>query len=137
MTRIRFVWTRIWGIMSDHFKKVGLHKNRKISMYAVDSLRQLAMKFLEIDELANYHFQKDFLKPFEYIITFNRSLAIREFVVRCLTNMILARGENIKSGWKSIFMVFTAAASESDESIVTLAFEITNKILSIIQIILD
>ena len=129
MTRIRFVWTRIWGIMSDHFKKVGLHKNRKISMYAVDSLRQLAMKFLEIDELANYHFQKDFLKPFEYIITFNRSLAIREFVVRCLTNMILARGENIKSGWKSIFMVFTAAASESDESIVTLAFEITNKIL--------
>ena len=129
MTRIRFVWTRIWGIMADHFKKVGLHTNKKISMYAVDSLRQLAMKFLEKDELANYHFQKDFLKPFEYIISSNRSLVVRELVVRCLTQMILARGENIKSGWKSIFIVFTFAGNESDQSIVSLAFDITQKIL--------
>ena len=49
-------------------------------MYAVDSLRQLAMKFLEKSELANYHFQKDFLKPFEYVIAKNQSLQIRELV---------------------------------------------------------
>jgi hypothetical protein len=29
----------------------------QVAMYAVDSLRQLAMKFLERDELANYTFQ--------------------------------------------------------------------------------
>jgi len=33
-------------------------------MYVVDSLRQLAMKFLERSELANYSFQNDFLRPF-------------------------------------------------------------------------
>ena len=37
-------------------------------MYAVDSLRQLAMKFLERDELANYSFQNDFLKPFVIVM---------------------------------------------------------------------
>lgn len=37
-------------------------------MYAVDSLRQLAMKFLERDELANYTFQNDFLRPFVVVM---------------------------------------------------------------------
>ena len=129
MERIRFVWSRIWGIMATHFKKVACHASLQIAMYAVDSLRQLAMKFLEKDELANYHFQKDFLKPFEHIIHFNRNLTIRELVIHCLSQMILARSENIKSGWKSIFMVFTLVGNESDESIVFLAFDMLSKIL--------
>ena len=49
-------------------------------MYAIDSLRQLAMKFLAKDELANYHFQKDFLKPFELIINQNPSVQTRDMV---------------------------------------------------------
>jgi len=48
-------------------------------MYAIDSLRQLAMKFLAKDELANYHFQKDFLKPFE-LINQNPSVQTRDMV---------------------------------------------------------
>jgi len=40
----------------------------QVAMYAVDSLRQLAMKFLERDELANYSFQNDFLKPFVIVM---------------------------------------------------------------------
>lgn len=43
------------------------------SRYAIDSLRQLAMKFLEKDELAAYQFQKQFLKPFEFIMNKNPS----------------------------------------------------------------
>ena len=37
-------------------------------MYSVDSLRQLAMKFLEHDELANSTFQNDFLRPFVIVM---------------------------------------------------------------------
>lgn len=49
-------------------------------MYAIDSLRQLAMKFLAKDELANFHFQKDFLKPFESIIQQHTSIQTRDMV---------------------------------------------------------
>ena len=44
----------------------------EISFFAVDSLRQLSMKFIEKGELANFRFQKDFLRPFEYIMKSNR-----------------------------------------------------------------
>jgi brefeldin A-inhibited guanine nucleotide-exchange protein len=53
-------------------------------MYAVDSLRQLAMKFLERDELANYSFQNDFLKPFVIVMRLSRALEIRELIIRCV-----------------------------------------------------
>lgn len=51
-------------------------------MFAVDSLRQLAMKFLERDELANYTFQNDFLKPFVSIMRQSKSVEIRELIIR-------------------------------------------------------
>lgn len=43
-----------------------------MAIFAVDSLRQLSMKFLEKGELANFRFQKDFLRPFEHIMKKNR-----------------------------------------------------------------
>lgn len=79
-------------------------------MYAVDSLRQLAMKFLERDELANYTFQNDFLKPFVVVMRQSKAVEIRELIIRCVSQMVLARVSNVKSGWKSMFMVFTTAA---------------------------
>lgn len=149
----------------------------QVAMYAVDSLRQLAMKFLERDELANYTFQNDFLRPFVVVMRqsqvrmgpmqewrmgcareaiFDEALPeqmessgssnvprpalcspmqphasslhvstctrmcpyaphaqaveIRELIIRCLSQMVLARVNNVKSGWKSMFMVFTTAA---------------------------
>jgi brefeldin A-inhibited guanine nucleotide-exchange protein len=58
MDRIRVVWSRVWVIIAEHFIKVSCDDNKNIAIYAVDSLKQLATKFLEKDELANYHFQK-------------------------------------------------------------------------------
>lgn len=52
-------------------------------MYGVDSLRQLAMKFLERDELANYTFQNDFLRPFVVIMRHSKAVEIRELIIRC------------------------------------------------------
>jgi brefeldin A-inhibited guanine nucleotide-exchange protein len=42
-----------------------------VAFFVVDSLRQLSMKFLEKGELANFRFQKDFLRPFEHIMKRN------------------------------------------------------------------
>ena len=60
-------------------------------MYAVDSLRQLAMKFLERDELANYSFQNDFLKPFVIVMRLSRALEIRELIIRCAARLSLPK----------------------------------------------
>jgi hypothetical protein len=68
---------------------VGCHPNLAIAMYAVDSLRQLAMKFLERDELANYTFQNDFLRPFVVVMRQSTALEIRELIIRCLSQVHL------------------------------------------------
>ena len=65
MARIKFVWTRIWQMLSEHFVLVGSHENLNVSIFAIDSLRQLADKFLLKEEFASFNFQKDFLHPFE------------------------------------------------------------------------
>ena len=179
-------------------------------MYGVDSLRQLAMKFLERDELANYTFQNDFLRPFVVIMRHSKAVEIRELIIRCgagrggagrggglpviccrarhwagrlgaaacraarlgpcrlslsqrlllpaparkeqasclpacrsplppsalppvwrrcVSQMVLARVANVKSGWKTMFMVFTTAASDESPQIVRLAFETIEKIV--------
>lgn len=108
MSRIRLVWSRIWAELSDYFVAVGCAENLTVAMYAVDSLRQLAMKFLERDELANYNFQNDFLKPFVVIMRKSNSVEIRELIIRCMSQMVLARVGNVKSGWKVMFMVSPA-----------------------------
>ncbi|EEY22391.1 transport protein SEC7 [Verticillium alfalfae VaMs.102] len=105
MSRVRFEWTNIWEVMGEHFNRVGCHNNTNIVFFALDSLRQLSMNFLEIEELPGFKFQKDFLKPFEP------------------HPMIQARGDNIRSGWRTMFGVFTVAAREQHEAIVNLAYE--------------
>ncbi|KAF2731488.1 hypothetical protein EJ04DRAFT_579048 [Polyplosphaeria fusca] len=123
MTRVRFEWTNIWQILGAHFNEVGCHTNTNVVYFALNSLRQLSMRFMEIEELPGFKFQKDFLKPFEHIISNTSVVAVKDMVLRCLIQMIQARGENIRSGWKTMFGVFTVAAKEPYEGIVNLAFE--------------
>uniref|UniRef100_A0A8C0DU32 SEC7 domain-containing protein n=1 Tax=Balaenoptera musculus TaxID=9771 RepID=A0A8C0DU32_BALMU len=122
MGRIRLQWSRIWEVIGDHFNKVGCNPNEDLSM-----------KFLEKGELANFRFQKDFLRPFEHIMKRNRSPTIRDMVVRCIAQMVNSQAANIRSGWKNIFSVFHLAASDQDESIVELAFQTTGHIVTTID----
>lgn len=126
MSRIRLEWSQLWAAMGETFNAVGCHTNPAILFFALDSLRQLSMRFLEIEELAHFKFQKEFLKPFEYIILHNDSLEVKDMVLECINNMILARADKIKSGWKTIFGVCTAAAKENKESIVMKAYKMAN-----------
>ncbi|XP_063814964.1 brefeldin A-inhibited guanine nucleotide-exchange protein 2 isoform X2 [Pseudophryne corroboree] len=130
MNRIRLQWSRIWQVIGDHFNKVGCNPNEDVAIFAVDSLRQLSMKFLEKDELANFRFQKDFLRPFEHIMKKNRSPTIRDMVIRCIAQMVNMQAGNIRSGWKNIFAVFYQAASDSNRNIVELTFQTASHIVT-------
>lgn len=123
MTRVRFEWTNIWQVLGEHFNEVGCHTNTHVVFFALDSLRQLSMRFMEIEELPGFKFQKDFLKPFEHVMANSSVVTVKDMVLRCLIQMIQARGENIRSGWKTMFGVFTVAAREQYEAIVNLAFD--------------
>ena len=88
----------MWAIMGDHFNKVcqrvpakdgrGMtiirqvccHKNPHVAYFALDALRQLAIRFLEKEELPHFKFQKDFLRPFEYTMVHNSNPDVRDMV---------------------------------------------------------
>ena len=112
MTRVRFEWTNIWQVLGEHFNEVGCHSNTNVVFFALDSLRQLSMRFMELEELPGFKFQKDFLKPFEHVMANSSAVTVKDMVLRCLIQMIQARGDNIRSGWKTMFGVFTVAARE-------------------------
>ncbi|KAL4301738.1 hypothetical protein GQ457_10G019250 [Hibiscus cannabinus] len=131
MNRIRLVWSRMWNVLSDFFVSVGLSKNLSVASFVMDSLWQLAMKFLEREELANYNFQNEFLRPFVIVMQKSDSIEIRELIVRCISQMVLSRASNVKSGWRSVFMVFTAAAADEQKNIALLAFETMEKIVRV------
>ena len=80
MNRIRLEWSNLWDILGEHFNQVCCHNNPHVGFFALDALRQLAMRFLEKEELAHFQFQKDFLKPFEYTMVHNDNPDIRDMV---------------------------------------------------------
>lgn len=146
MNRVRFEWTNIWQVLGEHFNQVGCHNNTKVVHFALNSLRQLAIRFLDLEELPGFQFQKDFLKPFEHIIGNTSVVQVKEIVILSLVQLMQARGDNIRSGWKTIFGVFTVAARErfgescrktlensltiDAEAVVNLAYENVNGIFN-------
>lgn len=61
----------------------------RLGRYAIDSLKQLSMKFLSKEEIRGFKFQKAFLKPFETIIKQSRDTRIRELILCVVQNMVL------------------------------------------------
>ncbi|KAF8165376.1 hypothetical protein B0H34DRAFT_793771 [Crassisporium funariophilum] len=128
MTRIRLEWSNLWDILGEHFNLVCCHNNPHVASFALDSLRQLAMRFLEKEELPHFKFQKDFLKPFEYTMVHNQNPDIRDLVLQCLQQMIQARAQNLRSGWRTMFGVFSAASKVVTERVANSAFEIVTRL---------
>ncbi|KAI7898637.1 uncharacterized protein BX663DRAFT_442726 [Cokeromyces recurvatus] len=124
MNRIRMEWSNIWAILGEYYNKVGCQSNFNVAFFALDSLRQLAMKFLEKEELPHFKFQKDFLMPFREVLANNPDVTIKDMVLRCLQQMIQARPHHLRSGWKTMLSVFATGACESSESIVHMTFDI-------------
>jgi Sec7-like guanine-nucleotide exchange factor len=130
MDRIRVVWARIWAILKDHFTEAGLHSDSKIAVFCIDSLKQLAVKFLSKEELSNFNFQKDFLAPFEAMMKRSTHPEVREMVVACMHHIVFAKSNKIKSGWHSILEVMSVAGQDSHRSIVACACEALHKLVT-------
>ncbi|WFD28283.1 guanine nucleotide exchange protein for ADP-robosylation factor [Malassezia nana] len=127
MGRIRMEWSRLWAILGEHFNQVGCHPNPAVSAFGLDSLRQLASKFFEKEELLHFSFQKDFLKPFEWVMRRNADVAAKEMVLQCLDQMMQSRAERIRSGWTTILGVLGVAAS-APERIALYAFDLVQRV---------
>ncbi|KAF8918488.1 hypothetical protein CPB85DRAFT_1430659 [Mucidula mucida] len=130
MSRIRIEWSNLWDILGEHFNQVCCHNNPHVGFFALDSLRQLAMRFLEKEELPHFKFQKDFLKPFEHTMIHNPNPRFVTWcvVLQCLSQMIQARVQNMRSGWRTMFGVFQAASKVLTERIANSAFEIVTRL---------
>ena len=98
-------------------------------MYAIDSLRQLSLKFLSKDEMAGFNFQRMFLKPFEVIMLRNSNTEVREFLLSSLNHLLLAKAPNVRSGWKSIFAVFAIAGGLEEEMICQQAYNALHRLV--------
>jgi Sec7-like guanine-nucleotide exchange factor len=128
--RPRLAWAQVWEILANHFAKVGCHKNSMVSLFAIDSLRQLSFKFLEKPERSDFSFQKIFLKPFyEIMLNNNTREDIREMILRCVDNMIRTMSHNLRSGWAIFFSILKASASDPSERINTLGLAILQRLL--------
>jgi brefeldin A-inhibited guanine nucleotide-exchange protein len=121
-SRPRLIWSTVWGVMSDHFASAGLHPNVKVAMYAIDSLRQLSVKFLTKDELRDFNFQRLFLKPFEAIMRGSKHGEIRELVVLSVDSLVQARLHQLRSGWKPLLAVLGVAAHDPLLPVANLGF---------------
>jgi brefeldin A-inhibited guanine nucleotide-exchange protein len=129
-SRPRIAWAKMWTLLAQHFAYIGVHDNHALAMCAIDSLKQLSIKFLQKEELSNFNFQRVFLKPFETIISRSRFPEIKDLVLRCIDIMIRSCAGNIRSGWKSIFAIFEVAAGQDVLEIANIAFDITERLMN-------
>jgi brefeldin A-inhibited guanine nucleotide-exchange protein len=113
MNRIRLEWVNIWAKLREHFIQVCTFPNATVGFFALDKLRQLAMKFLDLEELSNFKFQKDFLWPFEEILLKSLDPKIKDMVLACIQQMVQAKSKKFRSGWKAIFATISKSAKES------------------------
>ena len=113
---------------------MGAHPNEEVAVFAIDSLRQLSLKFLEKGEFPMFRFQKEFLRPFEVVMKRTRSAGIRDMIVRCVVQLVEAQTASLRSGWQNVFGVFMLAAADSDPNIIELAFLATSKIAGLLPL---
>ncbi|WBW70664.1 Arf GEF [Schizosaccharomyces osmophilus] len=128
MGRIRMEWSSIWSLLGNYFTQVSCHENSIIASFALDSLRQFSMQFLEIEELSHFKFQKDFLQPFKHAMDNCQDLKINDLVLRCVDQMVKARYQNIKSGWGPIFQILASASKIHNASVLQYALSIVSSI---------
>ncbi|CAL8073044.1 unnamed protein product [Calicophoron daubneyi] len=124
MDRIRLQWSRVWEHIGGHFTTAGQSANEDVAEFVIDSLRQLSVKLIEKGELPNFHFQKEFLRPFVSIFDNgpNLSRKLQDMIIRCVSQLVQLQYANIRSGWSNIYAVFHRVASSTDEGIVDMAF---------------
>ena len=128
--RPRLVWAQVWEVLADFFAQIACHENAMVSVFAIDSLKQLSFKFLEKPELNEFNFQRLFLNPFLVVIEDKGSrLEIREMVLQCVSNIVMTKSHNLRSGWKVVFSILHHAAGDASPKIESLGIGILQRLL--------
>ena len=117
-SRPRFNWNNTWKILSEFFVDIGCSNDSENSVNAMDSLRQLAMKFLQKKEGDNYHFQKDFLMPFLDTWKKCHNFYTQEYIIICVNNLLNNYSKNMKSGWDVVLSIFEEVAKMDNEELI-------------------
>jgi len=111
MDRERFVWTRMWKPISQHLIEAGCFNQEIVARTALDSLRQLAGKFLDKEELHSFHYQRDFLRPFHAILRKSKSKSVRQYALRCINYTVQLYHSHLKSGWEAVFSMLESSST--------------------------
>jgi brefeldin A-inhibited guanine nucleotide-exchange protein len=128
--RSRLSWAKIWKLMAKHLVKIGCNENARVSMFAIDALRQLSHKFLEKAELADFNFQKLFLRPFLSIMENTQSREdIRELIIQSVDKTMRSMSRTLRSGWKIFFSILTLSAQDPSLKINTFGLTILQRLL--------
>jgi len=130
LDRIKFIWSQIWNVTREYISNVAIHSAPEIAFFAVDSLKQLSLKFLIKEELSNLEFQKEFLRPFGTIFQRVENNDIKELVLTCCSYIISHVGDKLKSGWKTILDILGLGAESDKKNIIHYSFSISENIMN-------
>mmetsp|Transcript_36471 Transcript_36471/g.32732 ORF Transcript_36471/g.32732 Transcript_36471/m.32732 type:complete len:103 (-) Transcript_36471:233-541(-) len=95
----------MWNIIREHMSTVAITAPSDVSLFAVDSLKQLSVKFLLREEIASIEFQREFLIPFQTIFMKVEKDEIKELVLNCCNYIVSHVLKSLKSGWKIIIEI--------------------------------
>ncbi len=127
-SRPRLIFADIWGTISTHLTSTALHEEAAVAMYAVDSLRQLSLQFLNREELGVFEFQRRFLKSLETIMSRSTHVNVKELLLSSVEQLISLYGfgdgtkssghqGTLRSGWRSVLVVIGTAGLDKNDSI--------------------
>lgn len=120
-SRVRFVWSQAWEVLSSHFCRVGCIPHEELAMYTIDGLRQVVQNISQ-DQDKWHHFQRESLNPF-FVIYQNQSLeGARKYTVQCLSQFV---GQvPLSTAWDVLLDMFEPASRDSIAYIVETTFQI-------------
>ncbi|KAG2374634.1 hypothetical protein C9374_010653 [Naegleria lovaniensis] len=121
MFRMDKLWCRIWNVISNFFIGVATHQDTTLAMYAVDTLRQLILKLIEIGSLSD--FQQEMLRPYTVIVQQSSSVEIQVMAIECIVTLALTKTSFITTGCKSWIHIFSVAATSKQMEIVQASFD--------------
>uniref|UniRef100_A0A7S1XIT6 SEC7 domain-containing protein n=1 Tax=Erythrolobus australicus TaxID=1077150 RepID=A0A7S1XIT6_9RHOD len=128
--RTRREWTMLWDVLQPLFLFACTHENEQVAMLSIEVLSSLGRAFILKDELDNFSYQRVFLRPLETAFgRLSARPALRNHLLSQTAALVNARGQYLRSGWKSVFGLLAAAADERNSDIMQRAFTILESIV--------
>ena len=118
MGRIRLVWSRMWAVASVTLVSASCLGDVSVSMYAVDSLRQLVVKLLARARTVHFADQGEALRPLVAVMRQCSEHVIRELCVQCTGQIVRTHVEILSPlGWRSILGVCKLSAADGTRAV--------------------